>query len=81
VGYGSSHVELEAPSSSAAPSRGCSGGSTKNKVLRLLADAARAISPGMRCCFVGRQYSPSTSMDCTEWEIRLGELIHMGFLV
>jgi hypothetical protein len=34
----------------------------------------------MRCSFVDRQYSPSTGMDRSEWEIILGELIHMGFL-
>jgi hypothetical protein len=35
----------------------------------------------MRHSFVDRQYSPSTSMYHSEWEIILGELIHMGFLV
>jgi hypothetical protein len=37
--------------------------------------------PRMRHSFVDRQYSPSTSMYHSEWEIILGELIHMGFLV
>jgi hypothetical protein len=35
----------------------------------------------MRRSFVDRQYSPSTHMDRSEWEIILGELICMGFLV
>jgi hypothetical protein len=52
----------------------------KNKVVQILADASRVISPRMRHSFVDRQYSPSTSMDRSEWEIILGELIHMGFL-
>jgi hypothetical protein len=46
-----------------------------------MADAARAVSPRMRCSFVDRQYSPSTGMDRSEWEMILGELVHMGFLV
>jgi hypothetical protein len=35
----------------------------------------------MKHSFVDRQYSPSTGMDCSEWENILEELIHMGFLV
>jgi hypothetical protein len=46
-----------------------------------MADAGRAVSPRMRCSFVDRQYSPSTGMDRSEWEMILGELVHMGFLV
>jgi hypothetical protein len=49
----------------------------KNKVVQILADASRVISPRMRHSFVDRQYSPSTGMDRSEWEIILGELIRM----
>jgi hypothetical protein len=50
MGEGSSHADQGAPvggvlsSSSALPS-GCGGGSAKNKVVRILADASRAILP------------------------------------
>jgi hypothetical protein len=40
-----------------------------------------AISPHMRRSFVDRQYSPSTSMDRSEWEILLEELMRMGYIV
>jgi hypothetical protein len=40
-----------------------------------------AISPWMGRSFVDRKYSPSTGMDHSEWEIILGKLIRMGFLV
>jgi hypothetical protein len=68
-------------SSSSAPSRGCGGGSVKNKVSRILANPSRVISPRKRHSFLDRQYSPSTGMDQSEWEIILEELIHMGLLV
>jgi hypothetical protein len=35
----------------------------------------------MKHSFVDRQYSPSTGMDQSEWELILEELIRMGFLV
>jgi hypothetical protein len=35
----------------------------------------------IRRSFVDRQYSPSTSMDRSEWEINLEELTRTGFLV
>jgi hypothetical protein len=35
----------------------------------------------MKRSFVDRQYSPSTGMDQSEWEIILEDLIHMRFLV
>jgi hypothetical protein len=35
----------------------------------------------MRRLFIDKQYLPSTHMDQSEWEIILGELIRMGFLV
>jgi hypothetical protein len=40
-----------------------------------------AISPRMRRSFVDRQYSPSTGMDQSEWEIILEELTRMGYIV
>jgi hypothetical protein len=67
--------------SSSAPPHCCGGGSTKNKAAWILADASRAISPWMRRSFVDRQYSPSTGMDQSEWEIILDEIICMGLLV
>jgi hypothetical protein len=63
------------------PPCSCSWRFAKNKATRILADASKAISPRMRHSFVDKQYLPSTSMDWSEWEIILGELIHMGFLV
>jgi hypothetical protein len=70
-----------APSSSSAPSRSCDGGSAKNKAAQILANASWAIPCQMRRSFVDRQYSPSTGMDRSEWEIILGEHIRMGLLV
>jgi hypothetical protein len=35
----------------------------------------------MRRSFSDRQYSPSTGMDWSEWEIILEQLIRMGFIV
>jgi hypothetical protein len=57
------------------------GNSVKNKATRILSAAPGAISPRMRRSFVDRQYSPSTSMDLSEWEIILEELIHMGYII
>jgi hypothetical protein len=85
MGEGSSHAGKgtsvdEAPSPSAPP-RGCGGGSAKKKVLRILVDAPRAILPRMRRSFVDMKYLPLTSMDRSEWEIILEELIRMRFIV
>jgi hypothetical protein len=55
--------------------------SAKNKVTRILSAVPRAISPCMRRSFVDRQYSPSTGMDLSEWEIILDELTRMGYIV
>jgi hypothetical protein len=65
---------------SSVPSRGCGGGSAKNKALRILDNASEVISPRMRRSFIDRQYSPSTGMDWSEWEIILEDLIHMDSL-
>jgi hypothetical protein len=35
----------------------------------------------MRRSFIDRQYSPSTGMDHSEWEIILKELTLMGYIV
>jgi hypothetical protein len=59
----------------------CGRRSVKQKAVQILADAFRAILSRMRRSFVDRQYTPSTGMDQSEWEIILGELIRMGFLV
>jgi hypothetical protein len=40
-----------------------------------------AILPHMRRSFADRQYSPSTGMDQSEWEIILEDLTHMGYIV
>jgi hypothetical protein len=68
-----------APSS--APRSDCGVGSVRNKAAWILADASSAISPRMKHLFVHSQYSPSTGMDLSMWEIILEVLIHMGFLV
>jgi hypothetical protein len=70
-----------ASSSSSVPSHGCGRGSTKNKAAWILANASGAISPRMKHSFIDRQYSPSTSMDRSEWEIISEEFIRMGLLV
>jgi hypothetical protein len=67
--------------SSFAPSHGCGGGSTQNRAAWILADASEVISPWMRRLFVDRQYSPSTVMEQSEWEIIFDELIFMGLHV
>jgi hypothetical protein len=66
--------------SSIAP-KGHGGGSMKNKATQILVDAPGAILPQMRRSFVDRQYSASTGLDRSEWEIILEELICMGFIV
>jgi hypothetical protein len=66
---------------SSTPPRGCGGGSARSKVARILSDAPRAISPRMRKSFVDRQYSPSTGMDRSEWEIILEELMCMRYII
>jgi hypothetical protein len=71
----------EALSPSFAPPKGWGGGSAKSNTARILSDAPWAISPCMRRSFVDRQYSPSTSMDRSEWEIILEYLICMGYIV
>jgi hypothetical protein len=53
----------------------------KNEAVQILVDATRTVSPQMRRSFVNRQYSPSASMDHSEWEVILEELLRMGFLV
>jgi hypothetical protein len=78
---GSSCVDRGAPGSSSVPQHGCGGSSAKNKATQILVDASRTIAPQMKHLFVDRQYSPSTGMDRSEWEIILEELIRMGFLV
>jgi hypothetical protein len=52
----------------------------KTKVARILANASEAISPRMRRSFVDRQYSRSTGMDWSEWELILEELTHVDSL-
>jgi hypothetical protein len=46
-----------------------------------LSYAPRDISPCMKRSFVNREYSPSTSMDRSEWEMILEQLIIMGYFV
>jgi hypothetical protein len=52
--------------------------SMKNKAVKILFAAPRAISPHMHRSFVDRQYSSLTGTDLSEWEIILDELTHMG---
>jgi hypothetical protein len=47
----------------------------EKKAAQILAAALGAISPHMRRSFVDRKYSPSTSMDRSEWEIILEDLL------
>jgi hypothetical protein len=39
------------------------------------------MSPHMRRSFIDRQYSPSTGMDRSKWEVILEELMCMGYIV
>jgi hypothetical protein len=71
----------EAPGLSTGLQRSCGRGSTKNKAAWILADFPRAISPRMRRSFVDRHYSPSIGINRSEWDIILGELIRMGYIV
>jgi hypothetical protein len=88
TGICTSHTDKRAllddtPGPSNAPSRGHGRGhgkySTKNKAAQILFVAPEAISPWR--LFVDRQYSPSTRMDVSEWEIILDELTRMGYIV
>jgi hypothetical protein len=74
-----SQDDAHGPSST--PPIGCGGGSVRSKAAWILSDAPRAILPHMRRSFIDRQYSPSTGMDRSEWEIILEELTHMGYIV
>jgi hypothetical protein len=71
----------DTPVPSSAPPRGHGRGSTRNRAARILSDAPRAVSPHMWRSFIDRWYSPSTSMDCSEWEIILEELTRIGYIV
>jgi hypothetical protein len=75
----------DTPGPSNAQPRGCGRGHgkyfTKNNATQILSATPRAISLRMRRLFVDRQYSPSTGMDLSEWEIILDELTHMGYIV
>jgi hypothetical protein len=53
----------------------------RNKAARILSAAPGAVSPRMQRSFVDRQYSPSTDMDQSEWEIILEELTRMGYII
>jgi hypothetical protein len=70
-----------APGPSTAPPRGYGRGSMRNKAVQIMSTASGAISPRMKRSFVDRQYSSSTGMDQSEWEIVLEELTHMGYIV
>jgi hypothetical protein len=71
----------ETPGPSNAPSRGRRKYSVKNKATQILSTALRAISPCLQRLFVDRQYSPSTRMDLSEYEIILNEFTRMGYIV
>jgi hypothetical protein len=86
TGESSSHTDKGAllddtPGSSNAPPRGRGKCSAKNKATQILSGAPGAISLRMWRSFVDRQYSPSTGMDLSEWEIILDELTRMGYIV
>jgi hypothetical protein len=63
------------------PSEGYTGGFARSKVAWILSDTPGDILPHMKRSFVDRQYSPSTDMDMSEWEIILKQLITMGYIV
>jgi hypothetical protein len=63
------------------PPRGYGGGFARNKAARILSDAPRVVSPRMQRPFIDRQYSPSTDMDRSEWELILEDLTRMGYTV
>jgi hypothetical protein len=67
--------------STSAPPRGYGRGSARDRATWILANATRVVLPRMRQSFVDRQYSPSTGMDQSEWEISLEELTCMGLIV
>jgi hypothetical protein len=71
------------PSNTQSRGRGRGRGrcSVKNKAMWILSTTPGAISPRMRRSFVDRQYSPSTRMDISEWEIILDELTCKGYIV
>jgi hypothetical protein len=69
----------ETPRPSSAPPRGYGRGSVRSKATRVLLDAPGAILPHTRRSFVDRKYSPSTSMDQSDWEIILEELTGMVY--
>jgi hypothetical protein len=71
----------DAPGPSSTSPRGYGRGSVRNKVARILSDAPRAILLRTQRLFIDRQYSPSTGMDRSEWEIILEELTCMGYIV
>jgi hypothetical protein len=75
----------DTPGPSNAQPRGCRRGHgkyfAKNKATQILSAAPGAISPCMRRLFIDRQYSPSTSMDLSEWEIILDERTRIGYIV
>jgi hypothetical protein len=73
--------QTDAPGPSSIMSKGHGKGSAKKKSSQNLSTAPRAISPRMQRSFVDGQYSPSTDMDRSEWEIILDGLIRMGYIV
>jgi hypothetical protein len=76
------NVVLEqAPGPSSTPPKGCGGGSAKSKATQILTDTTRDILPRMKRSFAERQYLPSTSMDRSEWELILKQLIIMSYVV
>jgi hypothetical protein len=71
----------DALGSSSAPPRGRGMASVKNKATQIFSVALGAISRCMQRSFIDRQYSPSTGMDQSEWEIILEELTSIGIIV
>jgi hypothetical protein len=74
-------VVNDAPRRSNAPPGGRGRGSAKKKATLILFTAPKDISPRMQRSFINRQYSPSTGMDQSEWEIILDDLTRMGYIV
>jgi hypothetical protein len=61
--------------------KGHEKGSVKRKAAQILSGAPTTISPRMRKSFENTQYSPSSGMGLSEWEIILEGLTRMGYIV
>jgi hypothetical protein len=61
----------EALRPSSTPPKSYGGGSGRKRVAQILSNEVRDVSPCMKRSFAEGRYSPSTSMDRSEWKILL----------